>query len=512
MSRQSESLREVPPLPGDKSLTHRALLFAALSSRPTRIEAMNPGDDCRRTQAAIAQLGVEVQEASRTSVRIVARPWRVSGESIDCGNSGTTMRLLAGVCAGHPFPTVLTGDASLCRRPMDRVATPLAKMGAKVRTTKSGTAPIRVDGARPLRGVVHDLRVPSAQVKSALLLAGLFADRPTVVQGGAGTRDHTERLLSWFAGRNGPQLEIESDRVRLLPALDLLNETGLPLQGLSHRPSSPAGSADSDSNVRGTTAAEGLERGEASPREEAPVGRASAADVERSNRGGPTSPSVGEATETADELTYVVPADPSAAAFVLVAACLRTEGAPIMLRNVLVNPTRIGAVYILQRLGLQIEIHDVRLEFGEPVASIVAYAAGTDGLRATQVLRNEVPTLVDEIPILALAATQARGRSVFHGLSELRVKESDRLTSIVRGLSKLGARISIGEDDSLLIDGPTTLGARSDGPVHLLTESDHRLAMTWGVAARLCKQPIVIEDSACVAVSDPDYFSRLAAL
>jgi 3-phosphoshikimate 1-carboxyvinyltransferase len=414
-------LRGTIELPGDKSIAHRAVLLGALAEGSQRITGLPHGADVRASLAAVASLGARVEETGTdTIVHGVGRAFGAGGpEVIDCANSGTTMRLLAGMLAGGSRPVVLDGDASLRGRPMERVAAPLRALGAGLETT-NGRPPIRIRPAA-LRGLEWTLSVPSAQVKSAILLAGLSADGVTVVHEPAATRDHTERMLEAM----GVSVERHDGAIA----------------------------------VRGR--------------------------------------------QTLRATSLSLPGDPSSAAFFAVAAAI-VPGSELLLRDVCVNPTRDGFVHILRRMGVAIEYLDPRLVCGEPRADLRVSARA---LGATAIGADEVPSAVDELPILAIAAACADGESTIRGAAELRVKESDRLDA-------LGQLAALGVDVTVLPDGMIIRGGGS-GPLgagRVSARSDHRIAMAFAIAGLRTPGGVEIEDAGAVDVSFPGFFDRLAVL
>lgn len=418
-------------VPGDKSLSHRAVLFSAMAEGVTEISGVLDSADVRSTIQAVEALGarVDLKHAEDGSLFGTVEGWGESGprsgSEIDCGNSGTTTRLIMGVLAGWPVTVTLTGDASLSKRPMRRVTRPLEDMGARFAlNTQTWTLPIQVRGADQLEPLCYSSSVASAQVKSAILLAGLRANGCTRVSEPAQSRDHTERLLPAFG------VEVEVD-----PSRHLASVCG------------PA-------TLRG-------------------AGR------------------------------VVVPRDPSSAAF-LIAAALLVPGSRIELPGVSVNETRIGFLRVLQRMGGRIEIRPEPDAGNEPVGTIVV--EHTPSLTAATVAAEEVPSLIDEGPILALVASQAEGISRFHGVAELRVKESDRLAAIISGLRALGAP-AWAEGDDLLVPGPSRL--RGDV---LDSLGDHRLAMTWAVAGLIADHSVEVLRYEAVDVSYPGFAEDLERL
>lgn len=404
--------------PGDKSISHRAGLFSLLASGACRVSNFSPCADCASTLAAVSRLGGKVE---RQGEEVVLRgaAGELTGAAVDCGNSGTTMRLLMGLLAGRPGSFTLDGDASLRRRPMARVADPLKRMGARVSTTE-GRPPVTIEGAA-LSGQRHELAVASAQLKSALLLAGLQAAGETLVIEPHLSRDHTERLLA-----------------------------------------------------------------------------AMGADITQVDRGWRVRPSAINLPES-----LRVPGDISAAAFLLVGALI-TPGSQVTTLGVGLNPTRVGLISVLERMGAKLE---VREEGQEPEPWGRVSAAYTPGLMAAEVLPGEIPLLVDEVPILALAATQARGVTVLRSINELRIKESDRIAAIITQLGAMGAKLwDHGED--LFIEGPTPLTPQGSYDSY----GDHRIAMTLAVAGVLCGQTLEVAEAACAGVSYPDFYRDLEAL
>jgi len=431
LSRAGAPLIGVVDVPGDKSISHRAALMSLLAGGPCRADGWLDSADTRSSLEAVRALGAEVR-LSGDVLTIVPPPALPDVPlTIDCGNSGTTARLLLGLLAGR-LPeggagVTLTGDASLRGRPMARVVTPLLAMGADLRWEGvEGRLPVTVRGA-PLRGVTHELPVASAQVKSALLLAGLGAVGTTVVRGAAGSRDHTELLLRGL---------------------------GLEIDGMGDAPA-----------VSG-------------PRALPPF-------------------------------TLAVPGDPSSAAFFQVAAAI-VPGSDVLVRGQSLNPTRIGALRVLARAGAEVvESAAASVARGEPAGEV---RVRSGALRAFTIDGREVPTLVDEIPALAVLATQCRGRTVISGAAELRVKESDRLTLVARNLRLLGADIEE-RSDGLVIEGPCALRGGVDGrPLVLTTAGDHRLAMAMAVAALVADGDSALDDEACVAVSFPGFFDVMRRL
>lgn len=415
-------------VPGDKSISHRAVLFAAMSEGCSRLTGVLDSADVRSTIAAVSSLGAEVESVGRVAsgLELAVTGWGARGPRpgttpIDCGNSGTTCRLLLGVLAGWPVVATLDGDASLRRRPMRRVTEPLQSMGAHV-TTTDGRLPVTITGG-PLQAIRFDSPVASAQVKTAILLAGIRATGETVVTEPALSRDHSELLLPAFGVR------VSCD----------YSEISCTLSG-------PSSMRATDINV---------------------------------------------------------PGDPSSAAFLVAAAAL-APGSEIVLPEVTLNPTRLGFVRVLQRMGADVDIERERAIGAEPVGEITALFRL--GLAATTVSAQEVPSLIDEVPILAVVACAAHGTTRFEGVGELRVKESDRLAAIADGLVTLGAVVRTGED-WLEVDGPARLHGGT-----LDSRGDHRLAMAWAVASLMAAGSVTVEGWDAVDVSYPRFAEDLASL
>ncbi|MGQ0805801.1 MAG: 3-phosphoshikimate 1-carboxyvinyltransferase [Actinomycetota bacterium] len=405
-------------VPGDKGVSHRALLFAALADGRSRVAGVPDGDDVHRTRAALEQLGVRCRSTGGpVSVHGLGGVLREPDREIDCGNSGTTIRMVAGLVAAHPFLTVLTGDESLVTRPMARVAEPLRAMGARIDGAADGTrAPLAVRGGE-LHGARHELAVASGQVKTALVLAGLQADGTTEVVEPGRSRDHTERML-----------------IALGAPLELVDERTI--------------------RVR---------RGALPPFE------------------------------------LEVPGDPSAAAFFAVAASV-TPGSEIVLEDVSINPTRIGFVKVLRRMGGRVEVRQTGERLGEPVGEIAVEAAPLSG---TTITPDEGS--IDEVPALAVAAAFADGVTEITDAAELRVKESDRIGTLEQELSQLGVEVEARPD------GLTIRGGRPRA-AELKSHGDHRVAMAAAVAAVACDGQSTVRGWRAVASSYPGFADDLTAL
>jgi 3-phosphoshikimate 1-carboxyvinyltransferase len=416
------SIRGALQVPGDKSISHRTLLVGAIADGETAATGFGSSTDTLATAAALRHLGVEIEvDGHRVNVDGVGLRGLVEpDEAIDCANAGTLMRLLAGILAGQEGHFVLTGDESLSRRPLERIAEPLRQMGARIKTT-DGHAPLTIAGGR-LDSIRYELPVASAQVKSCVLLAGLYASGgPTVVVEPVPTRDHTERLL-----------EAAGARIRGGPAKSIW----------------PA--------------------------------------------------------DRLQPLTIEIPGDFSSAAPFIAAATLLPDS-QLVVRGVGVNPTRTGFLSVLERMGARIAVFNRRLQGGEPVADLEVRHAELD---ATEVPPEEVPLLVDELPLFALVAGMAHGESVVRGAEELRVKESDRLDSVREALRPLGIRIETMQD-GLRVRG---IPSRPRGGGEIDTRGDHRIAMLGAVAGLVSREGAEIKGAESVAVSFPDFFEILDSL
>ncbi|PWG03750.1 3-phosphoshikimate 1-carboxyvinyltransferase [Sphingosinicella humi] len=417
-------------VPGDKSISHRALMFAAMAAGRSRIEGLSEGGDVRATAEALGAMGVGIArrlggwDVDGVGAGALLQPAR----ALDMGNSGTSTRLLMGLVATHPIAATFIGDESLCRRPMDRVIAPLSRLGADVAASAGGRLPLTLRGLSGAVATEFRLAVASAQVKSALLLAGLNASGTTRVIEPVPTRDHTERMLKAFGA------DIETGAM----------EDGERLVSL---------------------------KGEA-------------------------------------ELTpriVAVPADPSSAAFLIVAALI-VPGSEIRLDGVGVNPTRIGLFETLRAMGADLTFENPRDLGGEPVADIIVRHSP---LEAVDVPPEVVPAMIDEFPIFFVAAAFARGESRARGLAELRVKESDRIAAMARGLRAIGAKVEEAED-GLAIEGSG--GDPLPGGATVASELDHRIAMSFAVAGLHCRQPLTVDDMTPVETSFPGFTATLRAL
>ena len=411
-------------VPGDKSISHRAVLLAAAAEGTTHLSGLLDSDDVEATIHAVESLGADVnlETAYDGSLRGEITGWGTKGpispeEPIDCGNSGTTVRLLMGLLSGYDCAVTLTGDESLCRRPMARVTEPLSRMGASF---SSDTLPITVNGMAALGAIDYEMPVASAQVKSAVLLAGLHADGMTRVIEPARCRDHTERMLGLF----GVDVTVDELTSSITGPVELV-----------------------------------------------------ASDV-------------------------AVPGDPSSAAYFLAAAAM-VPGSEVTVRGISLNPTRTGFLTVMRRMGAHFITTHMGTVGSEPYGNVTV--KGDSQLTATSVPAEEVPSIIDEIPLLALLATCAKGTSCFIDVGELRVKESDRLSAIVEGLTKLGCTAYV-RDDTLFVEG----GTLPNGNAELATCGDHRLAMCWALAGSLFDATVTLDDVDCISVSYPQFLRDLA--
>jgi 3-phosphoshikimate 1-carboxyvinyltransferase len=406
-------------VPGDKSISHRYALLAALAVGRSELRNYAPGADCRSTLSCLRDLGVEVLDQG-DSISIQGRglgQLRSPAGALDAGNSGTTMRMMAGILAAHPFDSVLTGDRSLSRRPMRRVIDPLARMGARIESLE-GHAPLTVHGTR-LRPIAYRAETPSAQVKSAVLFAGLHAEGRTSVAEPAQTRDHTERALAAF----GFPVDVEG--------------LGVSIEG------GQAGSGQ----------------------------------------------------------TLDVPGDFSSAAFWMVAAAALPDS-EVVIEGVGLNPTRTALINVLRRFGARVQVYESSVTAGEPVGTIVVSGEETGSV---DIRPAEVPALIDELPAIAALASRHGVVSV-RGAAELRVKESDRISSLVAGFRALGVAADERTDGFIVRGGVSPSGGVADAA------GDHRLAMAFAIAALSARSPSRIDGADVVAISYPAFFETLDRL
>ena len=429
VSRSAGALKGTVTPPGDKSISHRSIMLGGIAEGRTTVQGLLEGEDVLCTMAAMRAVGAEIQKTGNE--------WVINGVGLDglrepvdllnVGNSGTSVRLLIGLFGGRPFTSFFTGDASLRKRPMGRVMVPLEQMGARFMGRSGGKLPLAVMGPAELKPITYLLPVASAQVKSAVLLAGLSAQGTTTVIEPVPTRDPTERMLRHF----GAKLKIE----KTSDGADAIKITGRPKL-------------------------------------------------------------VGQ--------EILVPADISSAAFPMVASLIK-EGSEVRLLNVGINERRAGIIISLQEMGADLKLENKRELCGEPVADIVVRGSRLKGIT---IPASRVPSMVDEYPVLAMAAACAEGTSRFMGLGELRVKESDRLTLVAEGLKACGARVEI-EGDDLIIHGQ---GKPPVGGATILTALDHRIAMSFLVLGMASSDPIRVDDGTVIATSFPKFTDMMNGL
>jgi len=420
--RQCERFSGRISVPGDKSISHRVLMLASIARGVSTIRGLSTGKDVASTAGCLKALGVEITRPATSLVRVCGAGERglvQPAAVLDAGNSGTTIRLLSGILAGQPFKSTITGDKYLCRRPMGRIIEPLARMGARISSADNGLPPLEITGGS-LKGITYQLPVASAQVKSCVLLAGLFASGRTTVIERAPSRDHTERMLPLFG-------------------------TEVAREGLS-------------------------------------------VSVE------------GGARLSATEIS--VPGDPSSAAFFAAAAAM-VPGGKVRIDNLCLNHTRAAFFEILAGMGARIEKMNERTQAGEPVADLIVEHGQLSGCTVDGAI---LPSLIDEIPLLAVIATQANGLSTIRDAAELRVKETDRIRAVCENLSRMGARVRE-FPDGLDVEGPAQLKAAT-----VDSFGDHRIAMAFSVAALVASGETVIENAACADISFPNFYLTLRQL
>ena len=417
-SYRSSSLQGTISVPGDKSMSHRALILGALASGETLITGLLEGADVLRTAEAVRAFGARLERIAPGDWRVVGATWHSPAGAVDCGNSGTGARLLMGAASAFPISATFTGDASLSGRPMERVLGPLREMGAR---TEGSTLPVTIHGGK-LHGISFVNHKASAQVKSAILLAGLGASGDVEVDEPSPSRDHSENMLRAF----GCDVETRNGLIRL----------------------------GKQRKLTGTSVA--------------------------------------------------IPGDPSSASFPIVAALI-TPSSRIRISNVMVNPLRTGLFTTLIEMGADLRIENERTQSGEAVADIVASATL---LKGVEVPASRAPSMIDEYPILAIAASTASGRTVMHGLAELRVKESNRLAAMIAGLRACGVE-AWEEGDSLHIEG---LSRPPLGGAEIEAHHDHRIAMSFLVLGLAAERPITVDSADMITTSFPDFAALLRSL
>jgi 3-phosphoshikimate 1-carboxyvinyltransferase len=415
--------------PGDKSISHRSVILGSLAEGTTTVRGLLEGEDVLNTIAALRMMGSIIHKDEQSLWHITgvgAAGLQAPRQGLDVGNSGTSARLLIGLVSGKNFSTHFTGDASLRKRPMGRIIEPLSQMGAHFESTE-GKLPLTVTGALRPKAITYTLPVASAQVKSAILLAGLSAEGTTTVIEPAPTRNHSENMLRSFGAKISTVKRPDGAEVILLE--------GLP--------------------------------------------RLMAQNIN-------------------------VPADPSSAAFPIVAALL-CPGSHVTLRKVGLNPRRAGLIEILRKMGGRIDIENQRVDGGEPVADLIVSGSTLSGI---EVPAKHAPSMIDEYPILSIAAACAKGTTYMRGLCELRVKESDRLTLVARGLTQCGAQVDVKGDD-LIVHGT---GVPPRGGATIETAMDHRIAMSFLVLGTRTTAPVGIDDGSFIATSFPNFVSMMNKL
>ncbi|MBN1822950.1 MAG: 3-phosphoshikimate 1-carboxyvinyltransferase [Endomicrobiales bacterium] len=410
---------EVQP---DKSITHRAIMIASIAEGDSAIKNYLPADDCMRTLGAFEKMGIKADREARV-LRIKGaglRGLKKPAGAIDAGNSGTTVRLMSGILAGQNFSSEFVGDESLSRRPMKRIIEPLSKMGAKIESKDGNYLPLRMTGAGNLKSIEYSSDIASAQVKSCVLFAGMYASGTTTFTEPEKSRDHTERMLKVSGAK--------------------IIETGLAVQ------------------------------------------------IE------------GPAKLKAVEMT--VPGDISSAAFFF-AAGLLAKNSSLTVSNVGINPTRDGILDIMRRMGAKLGLTDKKTASGEPVAAV---SVESSKLKAVEIGKELIPRLIDELPVIALLATQAEGTTVISGARELRVKESDRIETVASELKKMGANITV-KEDGFIIQGPVKL----KGSI-VKSHADHRIAMMLAVAGSIAEGRTTVEGVECVDTSFPGFYELLTGI
>lgn len=408
-------------IPGDKSISHRAVMFGALAQGTTRITHFLEGADCLSTISCFQAMGIHIQK-NKDEVLVEGKGLhglQAPLDILDVGNSGTTTRLISGILAGQDFTSRLTGDASICQRPMGRIITPLSLMGAQITSqNQNGCAPLTIQGGH-LHGIHYQSPVASAQVKSCVLLAGMYADAPTSVTEPVLSRNHTELMLNYF----GAQVTSKGTTASILPQPDL-----------------------------------------------------KARDI-------------------------TVPGDISSAAY-FIAAGLLVPGSEILLCNVGINPTRDGLLRVCQAMGGDITLLNVRND-GEPTADLLIRSSSLHG---TEIKGEIIPTLIDEIPMIAVMAAFAEGTTVIRDAAELKVKESDRIQVMTDNLTRMGADVEALPDGMIIHGGKPLHGATIN------SHKDHRIAMSFAVAGGICEGSLTITDGECVNISYPEFYTDLYSL
>ena len=408
-------------VPGDKSISHRAIMLGSIAHGITKIDNFLMGEDCLSTIECFRKMGVEIDVNSDNVIvsGVGLNGLKEPSGILDAGNSGTTTRLISGILAGQRFKSTITGDDSLKTRPMKRIIEPLSKMGAKfLCINEDGYLPFTISGGE-IKGIAYESKVSSAQVKSACLLAGLYADCPTTVIEPSQSRNHSELMLEYF----GADIKCHSKtEVSIKPNPRLMGQH------------------------------------------------------------------------------VIVPSDISSAAYFMVAGLI-CEGSDILIKNVNINPTRAGIINVIQDMNGNISLENIRKQSNEEVADIhVTYSPDMHG---TTIGGDIIPTLIDEIPVIAVLATFAQGKTIIKDAAELKVKESNRIDTVVNGLDAIGANVKACDDGMVIYGGAPLFGAKIE------TKKDHRIAMAFAIANLICKGSIILDDGDCVAISFPDFYDKL---
>lgn len=408
-------------VPGDKSISHRAIMLGSIAHGITKIDNFLMGEDCLSTIECFRKMGVEIDVNSDNVIvsGVGLNGLKEPSGILDAGNSGTTTRLISGILAGQRFKSTITGDDSLKTRPMRRIIEPLSKMGAKfLCINNDGYLPFTISGGN-LKGIAYESKVASAQVKSACLLAGLYADCPTTVIEPSQSRNHSELMLEYF----GADIKCHSKtEVSIKPNPRLMGQH------------------------------------------------------------------------------VIVPSDISSAAYFMVAGLI-CEGSDILIKNVNINPTRAGIINVIQDMNGNISLENIRKQSNEEVADI--HVTYSPDMRGTTIGGDIIPTLIDEIPVIAVLATFAKGKTIIKDAAELKVKESNRIDTVVNGLEAIGANVKACDDGMVIYGGAPLFGAKIE------TKKDHRIAMAFAIANLISKGSIILDDGDCVAISFPDFYDKL---
>ena len=411
-------------VPGDKSISHRAIMLGSIAHGITKIDNFLMGEDCLSTIECFRKMGVEIEVNSDNVIvsGVGLNGLKEPSGILDAGNSGTTTRLISGILAGQRFKSTITCDDSLKTRPMKRIIEPLSKMGAKfLCINEDGYLPFTISGGE-IKGIAYESKVASAQVKSACLLAGLYADCPTTVIEPSQSRNHSELMLEYF----GADIKCHSKtEVSIKPNPRLMGQH------------------------------------------------------------------------------VIVPSDISSAAYFMVAGLI-CEGSDILIKNVNINPTRAGIINVIQDMNGNISLENIRKQSNEEVADI--HVTYSPDMRGTTIGGDIIPTLIDEIPVIAVLATFAQGKTIIKDAAELKVKESNRIDTVVNGLEAIGANVKACDDGMVIYGGAPLFGAKIE------TKKDHRIAMAFAIANLICKGSIILDDGDCVAISFPDFYDKLDSI